>query len=151
MDLVSHGNLLAALLLGGMVLIAGCSGSDGKDGEPGAPASVDIANALEINASIEGVTIASPPVVDFTLTDALVQEGIEVVLDDRDERPGVKFKDADLVGIPYRVTVGPKGLAEGRVELVRRKTRQARPVELQKAAGTVSEAILEERSFSSQI
>jgi prolyl-tRNA synthetase len=83
--------------------------------------------------------------------DALLQEGIEVLLDDRDERPGVKFKDADLVGIPYRVTVGPKGLKDGKVELVRRKTRQTRSVELQKAAKSVSETVLEERSFSSQI
>jgi len=85
------------------------------------------------------------------LYDALLQEGIEVILDDRDERPGVKFKDADLVGIPYRVTVGPKGLKDGKVELVRRKTRQARPIDLQKAAKAVAEAIFEERSFSSQI
>jgi prolyl-tRNA synthetase len=45
-----------------------------------------------------------------------------VILDDRDERPGVKFKDADLVGIPYRVTVGKK-VTEGTVEVVHRSTR----------------------------
>jgi prolyl-tRNA synthetase len=45
-----------------------------------------------------------------------------VVLDDRDERPGVKFKDADLVGIPFRVTVGKK-VSEGKVEVFRRSTR----------------------------
>jgi prolyl-tRNA synthetase len=85
------------------------------------------------------------------LYDALVAEGIEVLLDDRDERPGVKFKDADLIGIPYRINVGPKGLQEGKVEVVRRKTGSARPVDLQKAAKAVAESILEERSFSSQI
>ncbi len=85
------------------------------------------------------------------LYDALVGEGIEVLLDDRDERPGVKFKDADLVGIPYRITVGPKGLKDGKVELVRRKTRQARSVDVQKAAKAVAESVLEERNFSSQI
>ena len=85
------------------------------------------------------------------LYDALVQEGVEVLLDDRDERPGVKFKDADLIGIPYRVTVGPKGLAEGKVEIVRRRTRTAREVDLGKAARSVAEAVFEERSFSSQI
>ncbi len=47
--------------------------------------------------------------------------GMEVLFDDRDERPGVKFKDADLVGIPYRVTVGRK-VTEGKVEVVRRST-----------------------------
>jgi prolyl-tRNA synthetase len=46
------------------------------------------------------------------------------VLDDRDERPGVKFKDADLVGIPFRVTVGKK-VSEGKVEVFRRSTRQS--------------------------
>jgi len=49
--------------------------------------------------------------------------GFEVLLDDRDERPGVKFKDADLVGIPYRVTVGKK-VTEGSVEVVQRSTRE---------------------------
>jgi prolyl-tRNA synthetase len=49
--------------------------------------------------------------------------GFDVLLDDRDERPGVKFKDADLVGIPYRVTVGKK-VTEGTVEVVHRSTRQ---------------------------
>src|SRR5207249_906256 len=49
--------------------------------------------------------------------------GLDVILDDRDERPGVKFKDADLVGIPYRVTVGKK-VTEGTVEVVRRSTRE---------------------------
>lgn len=47
----------------------------------------------------------------------LVSRGVEVLFDDRDERPGSKFKDADLVGIPLRVTVGPKGLANGKVEV----------------------------------
>jgi prolyl-tRNA synthetase len=53
----------------------------------------------------------------------LEAEGFDVLLDDRDERPGVKFKDADLVGIPYRVTVGKK-VTEGTVEVVRRSTRE---------------------------
>ena len=53
--------------------------------------------------------------------------GFDVVLDDRDERPGVKFKDADLVGIPYRITVGKK-VTEGTVEVVLRSTREVRDV-----------------------
>jgi len=53
----------------------------------------------------------------------LASAGYQVLLDDRDERPGVKFKDADLVGIPFRVTVGKK-VTEGTVEVVRRSTRQ---------------------------
>ena len=47
----------------------------------------------------------------------LSEAGHEVLLDDRDERPGVKFKDADLVGIPLRITIGAKGLAKGNVEM----------------------------------
>jgi prolyl-tRNA synthetase len=82
------------------------------------------------------------------LYDALIAEGIDVLLDDRDERPGVKFNDADLVGIPYRITVGPKGLAEGVVEVVERRGRKARNVATEKAAATVTEAVLEERAFS---
>jgi prolyl-tRNA synthetase len=50
-----------------------------------------------------------------------------VLLDDREERPGVKFKDADLIGIPYRVTVGNK-LKQGRVELFSRCDRQTKEV-----------------------
>jgi prolyl-tRNA synthetase len=47
----------------------------------------------------------------------LLDKGIEVLLDDRDERAGVKFKDADLIGIPVRITVGKKALATGNVEI----------------------------------
>jgi prolyl-tRNA synthetase len=53
--------------------------------------------------------------------------GVEVLYDDRDERPGVKFKDADLVGLPLRIAVGKKGLAEGKVEW---KVRGGKDVEL---------------------
>jgi len=53
--------------------------------------------------------------------------GFDVILDDRDERPGVKFKDADLVGIPFRITVGKK-VTEGTVEVVIRSTREVRDV-----------------------
>jgi prolyl-tRNA synthetase len=54
---------------------------------------------------------------------SLEAAGFDVLLDDRDERPGVKFKDADLVGIPFRVNVGKK-VTEGTVEVVQRSTRQ---------------------------
>jgi prolyl-tRNA synthetase len=63
-------------------------------------------------------------------TDIAIQleaAGFEVILDDRDERPGVKFKDADLVGIPFRITVGKK-VTEGTVEVVLRSTREVRDV-----------------------
>ena len=52
--------------------------------------------------------------------DELRAAGADVLLDDRKARPGVKFKDADLLGIPLRIVVGEKGLAEGNLELKRR-------------------------------
>ncbi|NLM38179.1 MAG: proline--tRNA ligase [Firmicutes bacterium] len=55
----------------------------------------------------------------------LTAAGVEVLFDDRDERPGVKFKDADLIGIPLRLTVGPKSLAQGEVEVKVRMTGEA--------------------------
>jgi prolyl-tRNA synthetase len=59
----------------------------------------------------------------------LQRAGLDVLLDDRDERAGVKFKDADLIGIPYRINIGKK-LAEGRVELVDRRTKTSEDVSL---------------------
>ncbi|GAB4386351.1 MAG: proline--tRNA ligase [Phycisphaerales bacterium] len=56
-----------------------------------------------------------------TIAAALSVRGLDVLIDDRDERPGVKFKDADLVGIPVRVTIGAKALAEGNVEVKHRR------------------------------
>jgi len=57
------------------------------------------------------------------LYQSMLEAGIEVVIDDRDERPGVKFKDADLIGYPFRITIGPKHLKDGNVELYTRSTR----------------------------
>jgi prolyl-tRNA synthetase len=57
----------------------------------------------------------------------LLERGVDALLDDRNERPGVKFKDADLIGIPYRITVGKKA-ASGVVELVERRSRTPRDV-----------------------
>ncbi len=53
---------------------------------------------------------------------ALTDKGVEALLDDRDERAGVKFMDADLIGVPLRVTIGPKRLAEGQVEIRERSS-----------------------------
>jgi len=60
--------------------------------------------------------------------DALKAEGVEALLDDRSERPGVKFKDADLLGIPVRITVGSRGLKQGTVELKKRIDSESRDV-----------------------
>lgn len=74
------------------------------------------------------------------LLSACTAEGLDAVLDDRDERPGVKFKDADLVGIPYRVTIGKK-LAQGIVEVVERRTKQSADVPLDQVAAYVHRRI----------
>ncbi|MGC7870538.1 proline--tRNA ligase [Desulfosporosinus sp. SYSU MS00001] len=73
--------------------------------------------------------------------------GVEVVLDDRDERAGVKFKDADLVGYPLRITIGSKALANGQVELKERKGGDTRLVSLNDAAGQVKAIIEKGMSF----
>src|ERR1700684_4672865 len=70
----------------------------------------------------------------------LEASGYDVLLDDRDERPGVKFKDADLVGIPFRITVGKK-VTEGTVELVLRSTREVRDVRITAIVETFKELL----------
>jgi|YelNatPaOPRAMG01_1025707.scaffolds.fasta_scaffold00307_30 prolyl-tRNA synthetase len=64
-------------------------------------------------------------------------QGLDALLDDRDERPGVKFKDADLIGIPWRITVGKK-LADGFVEVIERRTRKGVDVPAAEAAQFVA-------------
>jgi prolyl-tRNA synthetase len=73
----------------------------------------------------------------------LRKRGVEVLLDDRDERPGVKFKDADLIGIPVRVTVGSRGLKEGKIEIRVRRTGKMVEAPLQSAVERVIEAFHE--------
>jgi prolyl-tRNA synthetase len=72
---------------------------------------------------------------------SLEKHGIEALFDDRDERPGVKFKDNDLIGIPLRVVVGSKGLAEGKVELKIRSTGEVRLLALDEVTATVKNLI----------
>jgi len=88
-------------------------------------------DGMSLPASIAPFTVVITPVnyADAALraaADKLYQEcasaGVDALLDDRDERPGVKFKDADLIGIPYRITVGKK-LGEGKVEFVERRSK----------------------------
>lgn len=70
----------------------------------------------------------------------LIARGVDVILDDRDERPGVKFKDADLVGFPIRIGIGEKSLAKGEVELKPRGGALV-PVKLEEAVEKVLELI----------
>lgn len=90
-------------------------------------------DGMALPASIAPFTVVITPVnfADESQREAALKiyaecqaAGIEALLDDRDERPGVKFKDADLIGIPYRITVGKK-LAEGKLEFVARATKQS--------------------------
>jgi len=63
------------------------------------------------------------------LYEELQRAGLDVLLDDRDERAGVKFKDADLIGIPYRITIGKK-IADGMVELFDRSAKKSEDVRI---------------------
>jgi prolyl-tRNA synthetase len=78
-----------------------------------------------------------------TIAAELESAGLDVLLDDRDERAGVKFKDADLVGIPYRINVGKKA-AGGFVELVTRATATSVDVALNEVAALVIERVQED-------
>jgi prolyl-tRNA synthetase len=75
------------------------------------------------------------------LYERLQQQGVEVLYDDRDERPGVKFKDADLIGIPVRLVVGAKSLAAGEVELSLRRDREKILVPVENAIERVLELL----------
>jgi prolyl-tRNA synthetase len=79
-------------------------------------------------------------VADLLFAD-LAQRGVEVVLDDRDERAGVKFADADLIGWPYQVVVGKRGVADGVVEIKHRATGERETAPISEAAPRV-EALL---------
>lgn len=82
----------------------------------------------------------------MTAADAVYAElrgrRIDVLLDDRDARAGVKFADAELIGIPYRITLGPKGLAKGEVELTPRATGETELVPVGAVAERVADLVL---------
>jgi prolyl-tRNA synthetase len=71
------------------------------------------------------------------LEEQLIRAGIDALVDDRDERPGVKFKDADLLGFPIRIVVSDRSLAEGKVELRKRSEKTSQLVPVEEAAGRV--------------
>ena len=80
----------------------------------------------------------------------LTERSIEVLWDDRPLRAGVKFKDADLIGIPVRVTVGKRSLAQGNVEVKLRREREGRDVAVEEASQEVQalvESLLSECAF----
>ena len=71
----------------------------------------------------------------------LKSAGLDAFLDDRDERPGVKFKDADLIGIPVRVVVGAKSLANGQLEVTSRRTGERQDIALGDVAAEVEKLL----------
>jgi prolyl-tRNA synthetase len=74
----------------------------------------------------------------------LLEEKVEVLYDDREETPGVKFKDADLIGIPLRVTLGEKNLKKGLVEVKKRRTGEILLVKKEEAVSQIKEMIAQE-------
>jgi prolyl-tRNA synthetase len=74
----------------------------------------------------------------------LLEEGVEVLYDDREETPGVKFKDADLIGMPLRVTLGEKNLKKGLVEVKKRRTGEILLVKKEEAVSQIKEMIVQE-------
>ena len=80
----------------------------------------------------------------------LIEAGIEVLLDDRDERPGVKFADSELIGIPYRVTVGPRGVTDGVMELTARRGMVRSDVPLTDLVTTVR-GVVESERFGTEV
>ena len=91
---------------------------------------------LNVN-STETVEVAD------NLYNQLTREGVEVILDDRDERAGVKFNDADLIGIPLRLTISPKRVAEKKVEIKRRRDGKEFLVDIEQAVEKLEELIQE--------
>ncbi len=75
------------------------------------------------------------------LHDELQSAGFEVLLDDRDERPGVMFADLELIGIPHRITVGERGLKDGKVEYQARTDASAKAIELQSASNLLKSLV----------
>jgi prolyl-tRNA synthetase len=67
----------------------------------------------------------------------LSQAGTEPLYDERDERPGAKFADMDLIGLPWQLIVGPRGIAQGKVELKRRATGERQELDLEAALGRI--------------
>jgi prolyl-tRNA synthetase len=95
-------------------------------------------SVVALNTKDKGVMAAAEEIY-FSLE----KLGLEVLFDDRDERPGVKFKDNDLIGIPLRIVVGSKGLAEGKVEVKIRKSGEMLLLPIEEAIETVQRIVTE--------
>ena len=76
----------------------------------------------------------------------LISRGVEVVLDDRKERPGVKFADADLIGLPYQVILGRRGVKNGTAEVKDRVTGERTDVALSEVSGWLADKVIPQRA-----
>ena len=98
-------------------------------------------NVLPVNSShTESMELAD------NVYKALMDKNIDVMMDDRDERPGVKFKDCDLIGIPLRVTIGERNLKEGYVELKVRNEKESQKIKKEDIIGRVLSYVKESKS-----
>ncbi|WP_342362449.1 proline--tRNA ligase [Terrarubrum flagellatum] len=95
-----------------------------------APFSVALLNLKQGDSATDGACAS--------LYQSLTAKGFDVLYDDRDERPGAKFATADLIGIPWQIMVGPRGLADGKVEIKRRATGERTLVPLADAVAAIS-------------
>jgi prolyl-tRNA synthetase len=77
------------------------------------------------------------------LYDDLHRAGFEVLMDDREERPGVKFKDADLLGMPVRVNIGARGVKAGEIEIITRRTKAMNKVKVDQALAAIQTTLRE--------
>jgi prolyl-tRNA synthetase len=102
------------------------------------PLAVAPFSVVVVVAQSEDVEVAKA---GAAIYEQLAAAGVEVIIDDRTERAGVKFRDAELTGIPLRVTVGKRGLAEGTAEITERATGETRKVPVGDVAGQVSAAL----------
>jgi prolyl-tRNA synthetase len=93
-----------------------------------------------------GVTDADTMRVTETIYQQLQSQGVDVLLDDRDQRPGFKFKDADLIGIPLRVVIGGKGLKEGLIEAKWRWEAEARKLPVASAVSAILDLLAARRT-----
>jgi prolyl-tRNA synthetase len=106
------------------------------------PVSVAPAEVAVIPLTV-GDTVVEPEA--ERLAELLTQRGIEVVIDDRDERAGIKFNDADLIGWPYQLVVGKRGIEAGTVELKTRATGEKTELPLDEAVSTTAELVETQR------
>ena len=81
-----------------------------------------------------------------TLYRTLTDKGVDAVMDDRNERPGVKFKDCDLIGIPLRVTIGERNIKDGYVELKLRSVKESERIRKEEIVGRVLNYVEESKS-----